>query len=38
VIQAEGVGLFSDEQAVESGSDQWPKPRDDLPVAFDRAH
>ena len=38
VIQAEGVGLFSGEQAVELGSDQWPKPCDDLPVAFDRAH
>ena len=38
VIQAEGVGLFSGDQVFELGSDQWPKPCDDLPVVFDRAH
>jgi hypothetical protein len=38
VIKAEGVGLFSGEQVFELGSDQWPKPCDDLPVIFDRTH
>jgi hypothetical protein len=38
VIQAEGVGLFSGDQAFELDTDQWPKPCDDLPVVFDRAN
>ena len=38
VVQAEGVGLFSGDQVFELDSEQWPKPCDDLPVVFDRAH